>query len=102
MNKQGLAKLLADKCDTPEMQAKVIVDGVFIAIANELLAGGKVVINNFGTFYTKLRNARPVNDLQNGGRTIAPAAVSPYFRPAEQLKQAVKNANLANTSTDSF
>lgn len=99
MIKSDLVKLLSDKCDTPELQTKIIVDGVFNAIANELLAGGKVIIHGFGTFGTKLRNARSVNDLQNGGRFITPAVVVPYFKPSISFKNAVKSTQ--DTSSDS-
>lgn len=92
MIKSDLVKLISDKCEAEELQVKVIVDGVFTAIANELLDGGKVVINGFGSFGTKLRSARPVNDLKNGGRVITPAAIVPYFKPAENFKNAIKNA----------
>lgn len=92
-----LIALISEKCEVEPKQAKVIVKAVFTAIHNELAAGGRVLIKGFGTFGVKLRPAREVNDLHNGGRYTVPPTTVVYFNVGGALKAAVKELNLSNT-----
>ena len=68
-----------------------VVEAVFDAITEALVAGDKVSIVGFGTFSVKERAGREgVNPAKKGERITIPATKAPSFKAGKVLKEAVK------------
>lgn len=73
MNKSELAAAVAAKTELPAAKAAEVVTAVVDTIIAEVLGGGKVSIQGFGTFVQKERAARTAKN-PNTGETIQVAA----------------------------
>jgi DNA-binding protein HU-beta len=93
MNKRELVRLLAREAMLGVAQAARAVDGLFDAkrgiIPAQIRAGGRVQVSGFGTFEPRQRPARTGRNPRTGKELSIPASVSPAFRPAPALKDAV-------------
>lgn len=70
----------------------IIVDGVFKAIQDEVVAGGKVQLVGFGTFEAVERAARKGRNPKDGSEIMISASKAPRFKAGKAFKDAVKNA----------
>jgi DNA-binding protein HU-beta len=93
MNKRELVRLLAKEATLGVAQAARAVDGLFDAkrgiIPEQIRAGGRVQVSGFGTFEARPRPARTGRNPRTGKEISIPASISPAFRPAPGLKDAV-------------
>ena len=91
MNKTELLALVADKADTTQVQAELIVNA-FVDVVTETLSkrGEKVVVTGFGTFEVRNRVARKGKNPRTGEEIIVPAQKTPAFKAGKLLKDAVK------------
>ena len=89
MNKKELINVVADDLGVTKKEAASAVQSVISSIANELSAGGKVSLVNFGTFDVTKRNERKCRNLQTQEDIIVPAKMAPKFRASKTLKSSV-------------
>jgi len=73
MNKTELAAAVAARTELPSNKAAEVIAAVIDTITAEVLGGGKVTIQGFGTFVLKERAARTAKN-PNTGATIQVAA----------------------------
>lgn len=93
MNKKDLAKLVLERhmgADATKKHAEEVVEAVFDAMANEIKGGGEVKIAGFGVFKIRHREARMARNPATGAQVHVPAKSVLKFRPAKELKEAVK------------
>ena len=91
MKLDEMKKELAKKVGVTIEQAGKIISEFCDIIKQELVNGGELVLQNFGTFKVKFREERPGPVLQKSGTpTIITEGNVPKFKPAEALKKAVK------------
>ena len=69
--------------------AEETIKRAFEIISNELAAGNKVAINNFGGFVPTLRPAKTGKAPGSGKPYSVPEQMVPKFKPAKALKDAV-------------
>ncbi|MGL4173634.1 MAG: HU family DNA-binding protein [Actinomycetota bacterium] len=89
MNKRLLVEAIAADTDVDLTTAEAVLNATVGAISTALAEGDKVAIPGFGTFETRARAARTGRNPQTGDTIQIAASVTPAFKPATALKQAV-------------
>lgn len=90
MNKTDLVKVVAEKAEVSQAQAKVAVEAVVAAVKDALANGEAVQLVGFGTFAVVEKPAREgVNPATGEKITIAAKKVA-KFKPGKELADAVK------------
>ncbi len=90
MNKNDLARAVADKSGLSLGDASKALDAVLDSIEGELSGGGEVAITGFGKFSVAHRNARQGVNPATGEKIQIAASKAPKFSAGAKLKAAVK------------
>ena len=90
MNKQDIAEKIATQFSMPKSQALSIVEATFDIITEGMNAADKVQVFGFGTFEKVEKKARKGRNPKTGETITIAAKSSPKFKPAKQLKDAMK------------
>ncbi|MBK4765340.1 MAG: HU family DNA-binding protein [Pantoea sp. Brub] len=90
MNKTKLIKLIAEKTDLSQIQAKSALESTLNAITESLKNGHSVQIIGFGTFKVNHRAARIGRNPQNGQEIKISAANVPVFTSSKIFKIAIQ------------
>lgn len=85
----------ANNRDLPYMKVKGIVERVFSTIEDELLSGGKVVVNGFGTFEIREHASRRILNPRTGEEMITPASKYPALKAGKNFKKRIVKQGLA-------
>jgi len=91
VNKQDLINQIVK--NVPELsknKAASAVTTIFAIISEALSQGDRVTLSGFGTFYVGERQKKKGTNPRTKEPIIIPASVVPKFRPAAELKKAVK------------
>lgn len=91
MKKADMIAAVAAKAGITKKDAALAVDGVFEAITDGLINGGKVTVTGFGTFEAKDRDARPGRNPQTGEAITIPARTAVTFKAGKGLKDCVND-----------
>jgi DNA-binding protein HU-beta len=89
MNKSQLISLLASIACIPQCKAEKVLAITLDGIANTLTNGDTVSLRGFGQFGVRKRAARTVRDSQTGKEMLIKAALIPYFKAGQHLKDVV-------------
>ncbi|MDX8410891.1 MAG: integration host factor subunit beta [Mariprofundaceae bacterium] len=90
MTKSELIEVIADsQGQITRREAEVVVNTIFAAISDALVAGDRVELRGFGSFSIKQRNARVGRNPKTGDTVSVPAKVVPYFKPGKELRERV-------------
>lgn len=93
MNKKELVSKVAERAQITQAKAAEIVNIFFSCeqgtgiIADEIAAGGVIVIPGFGKFSKNHRGARPGVNLQTKEKITIPARDYPAFKAGKTLKE---------------
>lgn len=90
MNKNDLARAVADKSGLSLGDASKALDAVLESIEGALAGGGEVAITGFGKFSVAHRNARQGVNPATGEKIQIAASKAPKFSAGAKLKAAVK------------
>ena len=82
-----LQALSADNPDLRPEEVEQVVDIFFDEIAARLAEGGRVELRGFGTFSTRLRNARVGRNPRTGDPVDVPSKRVPYFKPGKEMRE---------------
>lgn len=94
LTKAELAELLYEQISLNKREAKDMVDAFFDEIARRLVMGEEVGLSGFGTFPTRIKNARPGRNPRTGEpveiapRRVVTFGISPKLRKAVQADEA--------------
>ena len=86
MTKKELIQFVAQSTDNTIKDTEEIVDEFINYVKNSLVQHEDVVIHGFGTFKTKLRDARTARNPQTGETIEVPAKYALTFKPTSTLK----------------
>ena len=86
MTKKEIVKFVAQSTDNTIKDTEKIVDEFINYVKNSLVQHEDVVIHGFGTFKTKLRDARTARNPQTGETIEVPAKYALTFKPTSTLK----------------
>ena len=89
MNKESLAKEVAEQASITKANASKAIDAIFNAIQDSLKKGEPVSFVGFGAFKLAKRNARTGRNPRTGEPLSIPEATLPMFKAGSALKQAV-------------
>ncbi len=90
MNKNDLARSVAEKSGLSLGDASKALDAVLESIEGQLAGGGEVAITGFGKFSVAHRNARQGVNPATGEKIQIAASKAPKFSAGAKLKAAVK------------
>lgn len=90
LNKEDLVAEVVQKTGHTKKDIRVIVDAYLESITETLAEGGKVKLHGFGNFEVRERAARKGRNPQTSQEIMIPASKAPAFKPAKNLKEAVK------------
>ncbi len=68
-----------------------IVDTVFNCVTKALKDGDRVELRGFGTFTTKLRNARIGRNPKTGDPVAIPQKKMPFFKMGKSMKERINS-----------
>ena len=89
MTKKEFIEIIAGQTNVSKKDTEAVFDAIFDEIKNEMISGGKVAINGFGSFEVRERAARQgINPLTKEKIEIA-ACKAPAFKAAKALKDAI-------------
>jgi DNA-binding protein HU-beta len=86
MTRKDLTEKLSKEFGLTKKRSDEIVRFIFDQIAEELLLGGKVIIQSFGTFYWELVKERLVFNPRTKEKVLVPQRYKLRFEPAKRLK----------------
>ena len=89
MNKTELIAAVAEKAELSKKDAEKAVKAFTDAVAEELVKGGKVQLDGFGTFEVAERAAREGRNPKTGNAMPIPASKTPKFKAGKALKDEV-------------
>jgi integration host factor subunit beta len=90
MTKSELVEMIAEsQGQITRREAEVVVNTIFSAIGDALVAGGRVELRGFGSFSTKRRNARIGRNPKTGESVQVPSKIVPQFKPGKELRERV-------------
>ncbi len=90
MSKKILRKYVKDTTGITIDESKIVVNVVIDGIKKQLLDNGKVIVQNFGTFYVKRVKERVARNPKTGQTVLVPTKNVVRFKPANKLKDLVK------------
>ena len=84
-----MAKAIAHRSGIRQVQALVIVQGVFDGIVETLLSEGRIELRNFGVFEVKRRKPRRARNPRTGETVSVPARAVVTFKPGREMAERV-------------
>lgn len=90
INKDELARAVAERSGLQNSQAKAAVEATLEEIAKQIAAGNEVRLTGFGKFSTAQREARQGRNPQTGETIQIAAKRVPKFSAGAELKKAVQ------------
>ena len=89
MNKTELIAAVAEKAEISKKDAEKAIKAFTDAVAEELVKGGKVQLDGFGTFEVAERAAREGRNPKSGETMTIAASKTPKFKAGKALKDQV-------------
>ena len=89
MNKAELVAAVAEKSGLSKKDSEKAVTAAFDVISDELAKGGKVQLVGFGSFESKVRNARIGRNPRTKEEIEIPASRVPVFKAGKALKDSI-------------
>jgi nucleoid DNA-binding protein len=90
MTMNELIASLAQETSLAKTQVRSVLDALSAQVGASIKAGGDVRIAGFGVFEGRRNEERDGRNPQTGAKIRIPASTSVKFRPASELKEAVK------------
>ncbi|MDQ1355025.1 MAG: DNA-binding protein HU-beta [Acidobacteriota bacterium] len=91
MNKRELAESIYRKLDIKRFEAYSFIDVLLETVTENLCAGKKVVMSNFGAFKVVERQKKKVLNPNNREVMVIPGRKIVKFYPSKNLKQSLMN-----------
>lgn len=91
MNKRELAESIYKKLDIKRFEAYSFIDLLLETVTENLCAGNKVVMSNFGAFKVVERQKKKVINPNDKKEMVIPGRKIVKFYPCRNLKQSLMN-----------
>ncbi|MBD5589167.1 HU family DNA-binding protein [Clostridium botulinum] len=93
MNKKQLLTKMSEKSGLTQKDAEVALKAFIESVEEALESGEKVQLVKFGTFETRQRAERKGRNPRTKEEITIPASIAPAFKPAQNFKDKIKEAN---------
>ena len=90
MNKEELVKTISETTGVSKKNTTAVLEGFLIAVAEAMSKCEKVTLMNFGTFESRIRDARDCRDPKTGETIHVSAHRLPCFKPSQYLKNLMR------------
>jgi DNA-binding protein HU-beta len=94
MNKKELVTTIAEKMKVTAKVAETFVNTFTDTVSTELISGGSVRLQNFGSFVLTDVAARECRNPQTGKKLVIKAHSKPKFKFADSTKIAIKEKTM--------
>jgi nucleoid DNA-binding protein len=84
-----MARAIAEEPGIPQAQVKEVVQRVFDAITETLVAEGRIELRNFGVFEVKKRKPRKARNPRTGEEVMVPGRLVVTFKPGREMEERV-------------
>ncbi|MDR3013232.1 MAG: HU family DNA-binding protein [Chitinispirillales bacterium] len=93
--KHGLVSAVAQTTGLTQVEAKIAIEELLEAFAEELERGRTIELRGFGTFYVRERKPRPARNPRTGDVVPLDRRMAPLFKFSGELrKQVNENSGL--------
>ena len=89
MNKREMVERIVERTDYPLTVVAEIVDSFIDETAAAVIAGDRVTLSGFGTFYRQARAQRTARNIWTGEAVTVRARELPAFRPGKPFRDEV-------------
>lgn len=89
VNKKELAGVIAEKGGFTKKDSEAFLDCFMEAVTETLADGDEIKLTGFGTFGTRVTNARNGVNPQTGEAIKIESRVKPYFKAGKTLRESV-------------
>jgi integration host factor subunit beta len=96
MTKSDLIATLAARASLSSGQAEQIVNTIFEALADALVADDKIELRGFGTFTVRSYDGYTGRNPRTGETVEVAPKKLPFFKVGKELKELVDRARVAN------
>ena len=90
MTKKEIVRLVSEKAELSQQQAKEIVQKTLESIIEVLVADGRIELRNFGVFEVKYRAARYARNPRTGIQVWVDEHETVAFKPGKMMVQKVQ------------
>ena len=93
MTKSQLIEAVAAKLESvSKKDVEIIVDTIFNCMTDALTRDERIEIRGFGSFVSKIREAREGRNPKTGEKVYVPRKRTPFFTVGKELKERVNAA----------
>lgn len=89
LTRSDITKSVAERLNVTNKEADEIICATLDFIAENLAAGNRISLKNFGSFELHARAGRTGTNPKTKEPIEIPASIAPVFKPAKALKDAV-------------
>ncbi len=93
MNKGELVEAIADRASVSRKEAEMVLNAALETIVDAVSEGNKVTLVGFGSFESRVRQAREGRNPQTGQKMTIPETVVPAFSAGKLFKEKVATHN---------
>ncbi len=91
MKKSDIVKRIAKEKNISQNKAKLIVEGIFLAMTEALARGEKIEIRGLGSIRVKKKPSRIVKDPRTGAEIFVKERYVPVFKMGKLIKNHINN-----------
>jgi len=100
MTKHEIVDIVAEGTGLTKVDTLAVIDGFLATVTWALQNGNNVTLRGFGTFVVVERKARKARNPVTKQLIHIPGRRSPYFRPADELRERVAAGKSSQESED--
>lgn len=93
MTKRELIMGISNQTGHTQLDISQVLEAAFEIITEQLIAGNRLEIRNFGVFAVKVRNARQGRNPKTGEQVNVQQKQVPYFKAGKALRDVVSTGS---------
>lgn len=95
MTKKDIVRTIADQADLTQLETKALVQKMFDAIVQTLVAERRIELRNFGVFEVKKRAPRKARNPRTGEKVFVDEKYVVTFKPGKRMEEEVRKLDEA-------
>jgi len=94
MKKADLVENVSSRLGMNKKDVEPILEALIDELKTSVNKGETVYMRGFGTLGPKVRKAKTARNISTGGTLLLPNTVIPFFKPAKEFKESVKQLGI--------